>query len=158
MFFGVWLEPKQQNLCSGRTSGEASPWTALSEQHTRVGLALEHLSLHFSGAVRYLCSFCGHCHITTLAPTGAASSTGGLAAGQPWPGDTGGVCPCKGSGAKILIFVTAQVPASLGYIRTHTQGSTDTGKAHRDPSMSLQTRVTLNLRPSRGKHRLFLPV
>lgn len=124
---------------------------------TDVWFALEHLSLHF-GSCEVFLQFCGHCPITTLAPTGATSSTGGLAAGQPWPGDTFGACPCSGNSAKILICVTAQVSASLGSIRTHTHGSTDTGKTHRNPLMSVQPRVTLNLQQSRGKHRLFLPI
>lgn len=154
----MWFEPKQQHLCSRRrTPGEASPWTAPSKQHRHVGLALENLSLHFGGYEVFL-QFGGHCHITTLAPTGATSSTGGLEAGQPWPGDTFGLCPCKESGAKFLICVIAQVSASLGSIRTHTHGSTDTGKTYRDPSRSLQPMVTLNLQQSRGKCRLFLPV
>lgn len=154
----MWLEPRQQHLCSGRwTSGEAPPWTALSEHHGHAGLALVHLSLHF-GFCEVFSQFGGHCHITTLAPPGAMSSTGGLAVGQPWPGDSCGVCPCKGRGAKILICATAQVPASLRSHRTPTHGSIDTGKTHRDPQMSLQPRVTPNLQQSRGKHRLFLPV
>lgn len=101
----MWLEQKQQHLCSRRrTPGEASPWAAPSEQHRHAGLALEHLSLHF-GAVRYFCS-----SMATVTSLPMASSTGGPTAGQPWPGDTCGACPCKGSGAKILICVTAQVP------------------------------------------------
>lgn len=154
----MWLEPRQQHLCSGRwTSSEAPPWTALSEHHGHAGLALVHLSLHF-GFCEVFLQFGGHCHITTLAPPGATSSTGGLAVGQPRPGDSCGVCPCKGRGAKILICATAQVPASLRSHRTPTHGSIDTGKTHRDPQMSLQPRVTPNLQQSRGKHRLFLPV